>query len=143
MSEDWWKQKPNELLNHGSHHFWVMGDGNRVMSYGNNKSKQLLNGNDIFYGILCVWFGLQFSFPCYLSIYLKKKTKQNKTRQNKKKKKNHSMLSFGLRFTLVKRGTMWGWRITQDWNRDRFNLNAVIKLINYNLSQKVKLPRKN
>ena len=39
-----WKQKPNRLLSYGSHHFWVMDDGNRVMSYGNSKSKQPLKG---------------------------------------------------------------------------------------------------
>ena len=38
-----WKQKPNGLLSHGSHHFWVMSDGKRVMSYGNSKSKQSLS----------------------------------------------------------------------------------------------------
>ena len=40
---EWWKQKPNGLLSHGSHNFWVMGDGNRVMSYENSKSKQPLS----------------------------------------------------------------------------------------------------
>ena len=38
-----WKQNPNRLLRHGSHHFWVMSYENRVMSYGNNKSKWSLN----------------------------------------------------------------------------------------------------
>ena len=37
-----WKQKPNGLLIYGSHHFWVMSNGNKVMSYGNHKSKQPL-----------------------------------------------------------------------------------------------------
>ena len=37
-----WKQKSNGLLSYGSHHFWVMNYGNRVMSYENNKSKQPL-----------------------------------------------------------------------------------------------------
>ena len=32
---EWWKQKRNRLLSSGSHHFWVMDDGN-------NKSKQPL-----------------------------------------------------------------------------------------------------
>ena len=34
-----WKQKPNGLLSYGFHYFWVMSDGNRIMSYGNMKSK--------------------------------------------------------------------------------------------------------
>ena len=38
-----WKQKPNGLLSYGSHHFWVMSYENKVMSFGNNKSKQLLS----------------------------------------------------------------------------------------------------
>ena len=40
-----WVMMPNTLLNHGSgtHIFWVMGDGNRVMSYENHKSKEPLN----------------------------------------------------------------------------------------------------
>ena len=41
-----WKQSyenPNNLFSHGSHHFWVMSYGNRVMSYGNSKSKQPLS----------------------------------------------------------------------------------------------------
>ena len=33
---EWWKQKlkthPNKLLKHGTHQFWVMDDGNKVMS---------------------------------------------------------------------------------------------------------------
>ena len=43
---EWWKQKlkthPNTLFNHGTHQFWVMGDGNRVIGDGNWKSKQPL-----------------------------------------------------------------------------------------------------
>ena len=38
-----WKQKPIKLLSRGSHHFWVMGDRNRIMSDRNNKSKQSLS----------------------------------------------------------------------------------------------------
>ena len=41
---EWWKQNlktnPNKLFLHGSHHFWVMGDGNRVIGDGNTKTKQ-------------------------------------------------------------------------------------------------------
>ena len=40
---EWWKQNlktnPNKLFLHGSHHFWVMGDGNRVIGDGNTKTK--------------------------------------------------------------------------------------------------------
>ena len=34
---------PNTLLNCGTHIFWVMGDGNKVMDNGNWKSKQPLS----------------------------------------------------------------------------------------------------
>ena len=41
---EWWKQNlktnPNKLSLCGSHHFWVMGDGNKVMGDGNTKTKQ-------------------------------------------------------------------------------------------------------
>ena len=43
----WWKQNlktnPNKLSLHRSHHFWVMSDGNKVMSNENTKTKQLLS----------------------------------------------------------------------------------------------------
>ena len=38
-----WKQNyenPNNLFSNGSHYFWVMSYGNRIMSYENLKSKQ-------------------------------------------------------------------------------------------------------
>ena len=38
-----WKLNPKKPLSHESHHFWVMGDGNKVMNYGNMKSKHPLN----------------------------------------------------------------------------------------------------
>ena len=48
----WWKQKlktmPNRFLSRGTHIFWVIGDGNKVISYGNNKSKQPLSFHDSF-----------------------------------------------------------------------------------------------
>ena len=39
----WWKQKlkmnPNKLFSHGTHQFWIMGDGNRVMGDGKQQIK--------------------------------------------------------------------------------------------------------
>ena len=34
---------PNTLLSRGTHIFWVIGDGNKVMGNGNPKSKQPLS----------------------------------------------------------------------------------------------------
>ena len=43
---EWWKQNlktnPNKLSLCGSHYFWVIGDGNRVMGNKNTKTKQPL-----------------------------------------------------------------------------------------------------
>ena len=53
-----WKQsyeKPNKLLSYGSHHFWVMSDGNRVMSYGNTKSKHPLICAKVLNGLIDHW----------------------------------------------------------------------------------------
>ena len=38
-----WKQNSNKPISHGSHHFWVIDDGNRVMRYGNMKFKHPFN----------------------------------------------------------------------------------------------------
>ena len=42
---------PNTFLSYGTHIFWVMSDGNRVMSYENHKSKQPLIFHHLFYNI--------------------------------------------------------------------------------------------
>ena len=55
-----WKQKPNELLSYGSHHFWVMSYENKIMSYRNSKSKHplsfLLTKQSHFSCLLCFLF---------------------------------------------------------------------------------------
>ena len=55
-----WKQKPNELLSYGSHHFWVMSYENKIMSYRNSKSKHplsfLLTKRSRFSCLLCFLF---------------------------------------------------------------------------------------
>ena len=57
---------PNTLLNCGTHIFWVMGDGNRVMGDGNWKSKQPLNlKNRMFTSLVTS----SLSFPPYTPHY--------------------------------------------------------------------------
>ena len=49
------KTNPNMLSLHGSHYFWVMGDGNRVMGDGNIKTKHLQTTLNVLDYDVCEW----------------------------------------------------------------------------------------
>ena len=70
VMETWNQNKP---LSHGFHHFWVMGDGNKVMSYGNMKSKHSLSFSTIFF-----WFSQVLSSCEVKTVHLKRTTIQSK-----------------------------------------------------------------